>query len=43
MNKQIHQSDSHRDENNNVPEDGQIREFTRISSDSDTNEINIVN
>ena len=43
MNKKIHQSDSHRDENNNVPEDGQIREFTRISSDSDTNEINTVN
>ena len=34
---------SHRDENNNVPQDGQIWEFTRISRDSDINEINTVN
>ena len=36
-------NDSHRDENYNVPQDGQFWEFTRISSDLDTNEINTVN
>ena len=34
--------DPHRDENNNVPQDGQIRLFPRISNDSDTNIINTV-
>ena len=36
-------NDPHRDENNNVPQDGQIRVFTHISNDSDTNLINNVN
>ena len=36
-------NDSHRDENDNVPQNWQIWEFTHISSDSDTNEINTVN
>ena len=35
--------DPHRDENNNVPQDGQIWVFTRISNDSNTNVINTVN
>ena len=35
--------DPHRDENNNVPQDGQIRVFTHISNDSETNLINTVN
>ena len=33
----------HRDENTNVPQDGQIRVFTHISNDSATNLINNVN
>ena len=36
-------NDPHRDENNNVPQDGQIRVFTHISNDSETNLINTVN
>ena len=36
-------NDPHRDENNNVPQDGRIRVFTHISNDSDTNLINNVN
>ena len=35
--------DPHRDENNNVPQDGQIRVFTHTPNDSDTNVINTVN
>ena len=35
-------NDPHRDENNNVPQDGQIPVFTHISNDSDTNLINNV-
>ena len=41
--KNFIKNDSHRDENYNVPQDGQFWEFTRMSSDSDTNEINTVN
>ena len=41
--KNFIKNDSHRDENYNVPQDGQFWEFTRISSDLDTNEINAVN
>ena len=41
--KNFIKNDSHRDENYNVPQDGQFWEFTRISSDSDTNEISTVN
>ena len=37
--KNFIENDSHSDENNNVTEDGQIREFTCISSNSDTNEM----
>ena len=33
--KNFIKNDSHRDENYNVPQDGQFWEFTRISSDSD--------
>ena len=33
--KNFIKNDSHRDENNNIPQDGQIWEFTHISSDSD--------
>ena len=41
--KNFIKNDPHRDENNNVPQDGQIRVFTHISNDSDTNLINTVN
>ena len=41
--KNFIKNDSHRDENYNVPQDGQFWEFTRMSSDSDTNKINTVN
>ena len=40
--KNFIKNDPHRDENNNVPQDGQFRVFTHISNDSDTNLINIV-
>ena len=43
MIKKFIKNDSYRDENSNVPQDGRIREFTRIPSDSDTCEINTVN
>ena len=36
MIKKFIKNDSYRDENSNVPQDGRIREFTRIPSDSDT-------
>ena len=36
-------NDPHRYKNNYVPQDGQIRVFTHISNDSDTNLINTVN
>ena len=41
--KNFIKNDPHRDENNNVPQDGQIRVFTHISNESDTNLINTVN
>ena len=41
--KNFIKNDPHRDENNNVPQDGQIRVFTHISNNSDTNLINAVN
>ena len=41
--KNFIKNDTHRDENNYVPQDGQIRVFTHISNDSDTNLINNVN
>ena len=41
--KNFIKNDSHRDENYNVPQDRQFWEFTRMSSDSDTNEINTMN
>ena len=41
--KNFIKNDPHRDENNYVPQDGQIRVFTHISNDSDTNLINTVN
>ena len=41
--KNFIKNDPHRDENNYVPQDGQIRVFTHISNDSDTNLINNVN
>ena len=41
--KNFTKNDPHKDENNNVPQDGQIRVFTHISNDSDTNLINTVN
>ena len=41
--KNFIKNDSHRDENNNVPQDEQIRVFTHISNDPDTNVINTVN
>ena len=41
--KDFIKNDPHRDENNNVPQDGQIRVFTHISNDSETNLINTVN
>ena len=41
--KNFIKNDSHRDENNNLPQDGQIWVFTSRSNDSDTNVINTVN
>ena len=41
--KNFIKNDSHRDENNNVPQDEQIRVFTHKSNDPDTNVINTVN
>ena len=41
--KNFIKNDSHRDENNNVPQHEQIRVFTHISNDPDTNVINTVN
>ena len=41
--KNFIKNDPHRDENNYVPQDGQIRVFTHISNDLDTNLINNVN
>ena len=40
--KNFIKNDPHRDENNYVPQNGQIRVFTQISNDSDTNLINNV-
>ena len=41
--KNFIKNDPHRDENNSIPQDGQIRVFAHISNDSDTNLINTVN
>ena len=36
--KNFIKNDFHRDENNNISQDGQVQVFTRISSDLDINE-----
>ena len=41
--KHFIKNDPHRDENNHVPQDGQIRVFTHMSNYSDTSLINNVN
>ena len=41
--KNFIKNDSHRDENNKVSQDEQIRVFRRISNDSDANVINTLN
>ena len=41
--RNVIKNDSHRDENYNIPQNGQFWEFTCISSDSETNEISTVN
>ena len=41
--KNFIKNDLHRDEKNYVPQDGQIRVFTHVSNDLDTNLINNVN